>query len=236
MRLAERQAWFIARLAAEGDAAPAPGAGHEAYRRTVHANWRGALAAAYPACRRLVGESFFDACSDHYARAHPACDGDLNRYGESLAHFLEGYAHARPLEYLADVARLEWAVHRAGFAADPAPFDMQALAAVPAERLGATRLVAQPGTCLIESPHPIVSIWEANQPQRDGVPDAAWRAEAALVHRERLHVRVRRAGRDATLLRRLLAGSPLEVACADAADAAALPRWVSAGVFSGIVP
>ena len=47
----------------------------------------------------------------------------VNRYGGDFAVFLTGYAPARELVYLADVARLEWAIDQANIAADAPEID-----------------------------------------------------------------------------------------------------------------
>jgi hypothetical protein len=235
MTLARSQREFLARALATG-AHGACDPGLAVYRRTLGANRHMALAAAYPVVARLVGEAFFAEAAERFASSHPSRAGDLHEYGGELADFLASYPHAASLHYLADVARLEWAVHRCGFAADPQPFDAAALAAVPVDRRGEVRFRAQAGTALVASRHPIVAIWEANQAGRDGVPTRSWEAEVAVVYRRGLEVRVARAGAEAGLVARLLAGDPLAAACRDEADAAALPRWVEAGIFTGIVP
>lgn len=233
MRLARAQARFLERVTAPTRCADP---GLEVYRRNLRANWRRALAAAYPVCERLVGAAFFDECAARYAMAHPARSGDLNAHGEAFPAFVAAYPHAAGVPYLPDVARLEWAVHLAAHAADPRPFDAAALAAVPHDLWPSLRLAPQAGSAWVESEHPVVSIWEANQPSRDGSLDGAWRPEAAVVWREGTRVRVHRAGRDAPLLRQLFAGAPLGQACLDAEDAAAVPRWVAAGLFAGHAP
>ncbi|ARM00254.1 hypothetical protein BOC59_09485 [Burkholderia pseudomallei] len=42
------------------------------YRGNVRANWRAALASAYPVLLALVGDAYFDALSIAYARAYPS--------------------------------------------------------------------------------------------------------------------------------------------------------------------
>src|SRR5262249_18523791 len=83
------------------------------YQRNLLSNLRAALGAAYPIVRRLVGDAFFNEAADRFARVHPSTSGDLHRYGESFPDFIAAYAPARSLEYLPDVARLEWAVAQA---------------------------------------------------------------------------------------------------------------------------
>ncbi len=93
----------------------------------VHrSNWLGAreqaLATAYPALKRVLGER----CFATLARDFPAAESDLNLLGRGFPQWLRVVRCGRPelaaLPYLVDLARLEWAVHAAYFAADdPAP-------------------------------------------------------------------------------------------------------------------
>lgn len=233
MTLAASQSRFLDRLRAPGEAM-APGM--EVYRRTLQGNRHEALRASHPGVARLVGDAFFAEAAARFADAVPSGSGDLHEYGAGFAAFLETYPHAASLPYLADVARLEWAVHRASFAADPAPFDFAALAAVPVAEREQVRFLPQAGTHLIASEHPVVSIWEANQPAADGGLAGPWRPETAIVYRRGLQVIVGRVGPEAAMLSRLLQGEPVGSACEAPSDAAALPGWVEAGVFSGIAP
>ena len=149
------------------DAEPADAADRVGiYRNAVFANYRNALRASLPVVLRLVGEPFFHAAVDAFVRAHPSVSGDLNVYGDLFGDFLAGYPHAADLPYLADVARLEWAVDEAQRAADvlPAPDKvLAALAATAPERLPALRLRLDPSCRLIASEYPVLHIWQANQ-------------------------------------------------------------------------
>ena len=164
------------------------------YRRNVLAALSGALEAAYPVTLRLVGEAFFREAARTFARATPSTSGDLHAYGREFPEFLSRYPNARPLEYLPDVARLEWACHESSLAADASGFDFEALARVPPERGAAIRFALAPAVRLVASPHPVVSIWEANQPGRDGTPRSSTGAEHALVWRADGEVRVEHLG------------------------------------------
>jgi hypothetical protein len=208
------------------------------YRRNVRANQHDALAAAYPVVRRLVGDAFFREVADRYGIAHPSPSGDLHRHGAALASFLGSYAPARELAYLPDVARLEWSVAVSFHAADPRPFDFAALEAMPPSSRASLVLELQAGAAIVDSSHPVVSIWKANQEGRDGTPARSEGAECALVHREDFVVRVDEVS---AIERRFLGairdGASLGMLAADAALAPSLAeqvvRWTRAGVIDG---
>lgn len=181
MRLADRQRAFMAAL--EAREAPAD-ARLAIYHRGVRAARRGALEAAYPVVLRLVGEAFFAEASDRHAEAFPPASGDLHLHGASFARFLEGYAPARRVGCLPDVARLEWALHECAFAAEAPPFDFAALRGVPEALQGELRLALHPAARLLRSAHPVLAIWEANQPGRDGTPGRLEGGDCVLVLRD----------------------------------------------------
>lgn len=136
------------------------------YRNAMRANYRNALRASFPVILRLVGEPFVHAAVDAFVRAHPSASGDLNLYGDAFGEFLAGYPHAAGLPYLADVARLEWAVDEAQRAADVSFMPDQVLAAMAAtapERLPSLRLRLDPSCRLVASEYPVLHIWRANQ-------------------------------------------------------------------------
>jgi hypothetical protein len=156
------------------------------YHGAVRANWRRALAATFPVVQRLVGEGFFGAAAEAYALQHPSRSGDLAAFGERFAEFIAAYGPAASLGYLADVARLEWAVHECARAEEAPPFDLAALRRIPTERRGALRLRLHPSVRLLESSHPVVAIWEANQPDHDGTPARLEGGERVMVARREL--------------------------------------------------
>ena len=93
------------------------------YRNNVALNLTGALEAAYPVVRRLVGEEFFRYAAARYIARHPSRSGDLHEFGESFPAFLETFGPVAGLVYLPDVARLEWAIHQVFHAASHPPLD-----------------------------------------------------------------------------------------------------------------
>jgi len=144
-----------------------PGARIGIYRNNILGNYRKALGATYPVVRRLIGPALFNALIEAFVRAYPSTRGDVNRYGGELARFLSTHIPARDLEYLPDVARLEWAIDQASIAADAAALDLATLATVPEHALGELRFALHPSARLVASPYPILHIWQVNQPDRD---------------------------------------------------------------------
>ncbi|MFM0373047.1 HvfC/BufC family peptide modification chaperone [Paraburkholderia aspalathi] len=134
------------------------------YRSSVRANRRTALASAYPVLLVLVGEAYFNALSVAYAEAHPSQSGDLNRFGAALPAFVETYEQAPRFRYFADLARLEWSLHLAYFAADANVLTPAEWAAIRPEDLLEAKLAVHPACALISSRYAIADIWAAHQP------------------------------------------------------------------------
>jgi hypothetical protein len=207
------------------------------YRNNVLGNYRKVLAATFPVVRRLVGGAFFDTAAEHFVRGHPSTRGDVNRYGGDFAVFLATYPPARELVYLADVARLEWAIDQANIAADAAPLDVTTLASVAPDALANLHFVLHPAARLIASPFPILRIWQVNQADRGGDErvDLAEGRNTLLVSRSAQGIGIDRIEPgDHALLAALAANATLGVAAerAGAADAefdlaAALRRHVA---------
>ena len=159
------------------------------YRNHVLVTLTDALEATYPVVCRLVDARFFRYVADQYIRAHPPAVPCLFEYGNSFAEFLAAFGPAQHLEYLPDVARLEWAINCALHADDAATLDAARLGEVPADRIGGVTLVLHPSVSLLSSPWPVDRIWRANQPDAD--PDATVSLDTGGAR-----VEVRRLGED----------------------------------------
>jgi hypothetical protein len=113
--------------------------------------------------RQLVGEEFFSALSRAYGMAHPSRDADLNLFGGSFAGFLENFEHVADYPYMPDMARLEWALHRAYFAADARALEAAELGALTPAQLEAARFTLAPACCLLRSEWAVAALWQAHQ-------------------------------------------------------------------------
>lgn len=222
--------------------APAAAAGLAAYRTNAAAHAERALLAAYPTVQRLLGDEAFAALARAHWHADPPLRGDLAQWGGGLAGFVADDAQLAELPYLADVCRLEWAVHQAEQAADatPAP-DLALLGRVDPDRLR-VRLCAD--TALVESAYPVVTIWHAHRSGSDGADAfaqardalAARQAETALVQRDGWRASVRALpAADARFTAALLQRASLAAALRLAGSDFSFETWLIAVLQRGAV-
>jgi uncharacterized protein (UPF0276 family) len=134
------------------------------YRGNLVGTWEKTLAAAYPVLAVLVGEEFFTGLARAYGRAYPSEGGDLNLFGVHFPVFLESFEHVAPYPYFPDMARMEWACHRAHYAADGGQVSPADFALLLPEQLDEARLMFHPACSLIHSEWAVVELWRAHQP------------------------------------------------------------------------
>jgi len=216
-----------------------------------------ALGHTYPAIKTICGEHNFRVLAGAFVRAHPPRRPELMAYGGDFAEFAAGHAGAMSdFPFLADLARLEWALHDAYFADDAPALAPETLGAIEPERLPALVLALHPAARIVASErHPIHTIWAAAA-KGDALPDPLTLSgplrssgplpeggEAVLVARTSGPVEAFRldAG-EAAFLGAVAVGAPLEKALTQAALAApgfdasaALAAALSRGVFGAEV-
>ena len=162
------------------------------YRNNVVVGLIDTLLAAYPVVARLVGVEFFRAMARSYVAAHQPTSPIMLDYGAGFADFVELFAPARSLPYLADVARLERGWVEAYHSAEALALTADDLAtAIPPERFGDTILILHPSFRLLRSRYPIVAIWGMNIAGAVPTPVDLGVAEDALVVRPGAEVEVR---------------------------------------------
>ncbi|GHD66904.1 HvfC/BufC N-terminal domain-containing protein [Jeongeupia chitinilytica] len=183
------------------------------YRNNVRLNRIDALESAFPTVLALVGRDWFRAMARAYVGAEPAASANLHDDGWALGAFLDGFGPAQTLPYLADVARFDWARHRAWFAEDAAALDPVALAGIDPERFARQRLHLHPSLALVVSGWPLADIAAMHDGGPPAQPDAG--GQSVLVWREGWCALT---ADEAGWLGRLLAGDELGDALASAAD------------------
>lgn len=138
------------------------------YRGTIRTTFVKALRLNFPTVERLVGREFFEGAASLFAHGHTAGVAVLDAYGEAFPAFLQDLAQCEHLEYLADVARLDWAVARALHAPDAQPVPAGALAGY-LEHADDLRFIAHPSISFLHSAFAVHEIWRAVLSRDEGL-------------------------------------------------------------------
>ena len=162
------------------------------YRGNLSATWRRTLGHAYPVVLALVGEDFFGGLARAYGGRYPSDSADLNQFGDRFADFLAAFPPVDELPYLPDMARLEWAVHLAHYAADAPGLAPEALAALHPDQLEARRFSLHPACALLASDWQVAALWRAHQEGegQGAFPPDLRAASCALICRPRWKAQV----------------------------------------------
>ena len=192
------------------------------YRNNVILSLIEALADAYPAICRLVGDEFFRAAARVFVTRSPPASPVLLRYGAGFAEFLKDFPPAGDLPYLADVARLEWAWLCAYHAAEADSLDISALAGLAGDVLPGIVLEMHPSLQIVDSPYPVVTIFSRNRggDAIDGMDLSDGRQDALVI----------RPGADVVLHHLPAGGAPFLAALhagRELAEAAAIARDIA---------
>jgi hypothetical protein len=216
----------------------APEARLNIYRNTYAGNLVAALRISYPAVRKLVGDDFFEGTARAFVDAHPPRSAYLNEYGEAFAGFLAQFPPAASVPYLADVARLEWAVNVALYAENAPVLDAAKLATL-GEHTDLS-FVPHPSVSLVKTAYPANAIWRAVIEENDaalGVVDLAQGPDFLVVSRGAEGVLVATLSEDEwQFARALFAGVPISRALADAKTdvSPSLAAHLAAGRFTDV--
>jgi len=215
---------------------------YDVYRNNVTVSLIDALAAVYPAVQRITGMDFFRAMARFHIRATPPASPLLFEYGHEFPAFIAQYEYARPMPWLADVARIERAWLDAYHAPDMRPLAINALGSVPHDQLAAVTFEAHPATRIVRSEFSAVSIFAANRDAALQSRIDASAPEDALITRPDFEVVVRRLPPGgAKFISSLMSGRTLGEAAAEAQDGSAsfdiganIAGMFEAGVFTSM--
>jgi len=210
--------------------------GLAAYRANAEALAERALGAAYGSIHAMLGEEDFAHLAAEFWRACPPQRGDVAEWGAGFADWLQAHTAMVRWPYLADCARLDFALHRNERAAD-ASFDADSLALLGDREPQHLRLVLMPGTALVSSRWPVVTIHRAHRSGADAdfalARDAIERecAQHALVCREGWRAEVTELGEaEAAWTASLLDGANLASALDRADTGFDFAEWLARAV------
>ena len=191
------------------------------YRNNIRANFLATMQATYPIIERLGGSDWFAQSVERYRISTPSRCGDLQYVGAAYSQFLHHEMRPTAFGYFADIARLEWAYQDVLTAAPASPIAFAAIGGI--DLADHPRIVFVPcdAVRLVESPIPILDIWNANQlgdVSDDPIHLDAGGQSVLLIRRsDHVELRLLRAPL-ACFMRQIIAGLPL--ACAVEAVAA----------------
>lgn len=155
----------------------------QVYQNNAREGFTKTLAASYPVLQKLVGEACFRTLAWGYMRRHPSRSGDLQRFGGRFPSYLEEFYGSSEYDYLADVARLEWACEEVRTAPGAGSLNLGGLARIPQSRYPELNFWLHPAHRVVSSGYPVLSIWEANQAFDADRVDLGAGAEHVLVLR-----------------------------------------------------
>ena len=129
------------------------------YRNNFNISLSDYLTGCFPAVSALVGEEFFAQLARAYIVEGPLTQASLEFYGSGFATFVSTCPQTQSLEYLADVAALDWALDRAHSVQSFSDFPFAQLTKIDAEQQLQIIFKLQPETILISANYPLLKIW-----------------------------------------------------------------------------
>ncbi len=199
---------------------------------TVTAALTQVLAEAYPSVKVALGAGAFADAARRHLRTHPPGPPMLSAYGAGFGADLPA-----PLPLLAS---LDWAAHRAYFAADVSILTAEGLSHVPPDAVAGLHLRPVPSASLLVGPVDGLSAWLAGRPDITAIPGPLpvdgpnataliWRGPDLLVVATLLPV-------DAgTFIAALTAGADLLTAAGHLTDGGFLPPILALLLSHGLV-
>ncbi len=181
MHLAQWQNSFMAALGPEGCdeeflslVNPRESARLEIYRNNTLQALKATLIKAFPICERIVGESCFAKMAQDYLNVNPMQESNLNHYGEGFPRFIEGILDTNSafigLEYLAELAQLEWIFLKSYYAADGVSCsELTQIAGLSERQQEDIVMVLRPDIFIRDSIFPLYEIWLNHQQTKDHV-------------------------------------------------------------------
>jgi len=146
---------------------------HESARIQIYRNntlqaLKATLIKAFPICQRIVGDSCFARMAQDYLKVNPMLESNLNRYGEGFPRFLEGILETNSgfygLEYLPELALLEWQLLKSYYAADGIScLELTAIAELSERQQENVVMVLRPDIFILDSAFPLYEIWLNHQ-------------------------------------------------------------------------
>ncbi|MCL1059410.1 DNA-binding domain-containing protein [Shewanella gelidimarina] len=187
MRLADWQGAFIQALQANGDDSELLSMVNQreqsrlsVYRNNAFQALLNGLQTSFPVCQTVLGEGCFGQLAQQYCTAYPLNDANLNHYGaqfsQLLAKEIKQHQAFKGLEYLSELAALEWSLkqgyyaqNRTDFLQQPQVCELEGLGQLSEAQQQQAVLLLQPDMELLTCRYPVHRIWLKHQAPADAV-------------------------------------------------------------------
>jgi|GEM_PF-1130219 hypothetical protein len=120
------------------------------------------LAAIYPVTKQILGADFFDAITKEYISVSVQPSGNRHEYGIGFAQFLRSNQKLENMQFVADVASIDWAYFHAALAHDANVIGIDEIGS----RLAAGEIFGiklHPSLTMISCQFNALEIWQAHQ-------------------------------------------------------------------------
>ncbi|MBN49206.1 MAG: hypothetical protein CMN85_06645 [Spongiibacteraceae bacterium] len=125
------------------------------------------LEAAFPVCKKVVGNDCFQAMAEEYALQYPSEEKSLYHYGAKFNQFTDLIIKTNEqfynVAYLPDLALFEWKMHLSFFQKDRTAFDFDRFANLEQSQLSKIVFTLSPDIYLLETQFPVAIIWELHE-------------------------------------------------------------------------
>lgn len=149
------------------------------YQKSLQASAVRALRITYPTVLKLIGDDVFAYATEQLIKQDPPSTGDWALWGEHFSTVLKQLDALQEFPYVADIARLDFALHILGREKDTA-VDMNSMSLLATCELEELRIVLNPALKLFVSKFPIVDIYNANHSQESQVETYLTQAKQKL--------------------------------------------------------
>ncbi|WP_286240856.1 HvfC/BufC family peptide modification chaperone [Neptuniibacter halophilus] len=143
-------------------AEPVADKGLQIYQNNLLMTAARALSLSYPVTEKMLGEETMRLLCRHLLSRELPSSGDWADWGGQLSDLIRTTSLQDGHPYLADIAELEWLIHRAARAA-PTELDIASLSRLADENLSDLRLYSGSGLNIIRSLYPTAELWQIHQ-------------------------------------------------------------------------
>lgn len=137
------------------------------YRSNVNGAHQKVLAQVYPACFNILGGDYFNQLCRLYRFEYPSSDADLNNYGKHFSLFMQNqiilHKELKGMEYLSELANLEWRWHASYYEKNDEVFSFEDLALVNADEQNKIFFKTSHSFSLYSTLYPLLDIWNTNK-------------------------------------------------------------------------